>query len=132
MFSKLQSLMNSQAETSEDHSNPLLRTHYFKGSKEAIIAYLAEIVKEDKNYRALGDSAERGEITFDILYPKKAFAVITAVTFQGRHTAVDINVTAESALPFQYAHCERMAVTIYQLLKEKFELIGTGLAENYQ
>jgi hypothetical protein len=124
--------MNSQAETSEDHSNPKLRTHYFKGSKEEIISYLAQIAEEDKNYRALGESVERGEITFDILYPKKAFAAITAVTFQGRHTAVDINITAESALPFQYAYCERAAISIYRMLEDKFELIGTGLAENYQ
>ncbi|MFC7371351.1 hypothetical protein ACFQPF_06665 [Fictibacillus iocasae] len=131
MFRKLQSLMNSQAETDENHANVDLRTHYFKATKEEIIAYMAGVIEEDKNYMALGESAERGEITFDILHPKKAFAVLTAITFQGRHTAVDINITSESGMPFQNAYCERMIMTLYDVLKRKFPLIGTGLAENY-
>jgi hypothetical protein len=129
MFRKLQNLMENHAETSEQHLDERLRTHYFKVNKADVMKVIKQILDEDTNFRELGFSEERGEATFEVRQPKNAFIVITAVTVRPNHTAVDLNVSTESALPFNFGNNQRLISSIYEILKQRLPFIGTSMAE---
>ncbi|MCM3730986.1 cytosolic protein [Fictibacillus nanhaiensis] len=129
MFRKLQNLMENHAETSEQHLDERLRTHYFKVNKAEVMKAIKQILDEDTNFRELGFSEERGEATFEVRQPKNAFIVITAVTVRPNHTAVDLNVSTESALPFNFGNNQRLISSIYEILKQRLPFIGTSMAE---
>jgi hypothetical protein len=129
MFRKLQNLMENHTETSEQHLDERLRTHYFKVNKAEVMKVIKQILDEDTNFRELGFSEERGEATFEVRQPKNAFIVITAVTVRPNHTAVDLNVSTESALPFNFGNNQRLISSIYEILKQRLPFIGTSMAE---
>lgn len=121
--------MENHAETSEQHLDERLRTHYFKVNKAEVMKAIKQILDEDTNFRELGFSEERGEATFEVRQPKNAFIVITAVTVRPNHTAVDLNVSTESALPFNFGNNQRLISSIYEILKQRLPFIGTSMAE---
>lgn len=129
MFRKLQNLMENHAETSEQHLDERLRTHYFKANKAEVMKVIKQILDEDTNFRELGFSEERGEATLEVRQPKTAFIVITAVTVRPNHTAVDLNVSTETALPFNFGNNQRLISSIYETLKQRLPFIGTSMAE---
>jgi acetyl-CoA carboxylase carboxyltransferase component len=129
MFRKLQNLMENHAETSEQHVDERLRTHYFKANKPEVMKVIKQILDEDMNFHELGFSEERGEVTFEVRQPKSAFVVISVVTVKANRTAVDLNVSTESALPFNFGNNQRLIVNIYEILKEKLTFVGTSMAE---
>jgi hypothetical protein len=121
--------MENHAETSEQHLDERLRTHYFKANKAEVMKVIKQILDEDTNFRELGFSEERGEATFEVRQPKTAFIVITAVTVRPNHTAVDLNVSTETALPFNFGNNQRLISSIYETLKQRLPFIGTSMAE---
>ncbi|MBY6035226.1 cytosolic protein [Fictibacillus nanhaiensis] len=129
MFRKLQNLMENHAETSELHVDERLRTHYFKVNKAEVLNVIKNILDEDTNFRELGFSEERGEVTFEVRQPKNAFVVMSVVTVKAYNTAVDINVTTESALPFNFGNNQRLISSLYEDLKQRLPYLGTSLAE---
>jgi hypothetical protein len=129
MFRKLQNLMENHAETSEQHVDERLRTHYFKVNKSEVMNVLKQILDEDTNFTELGLSVERGEVTFEVRQPKNAFVVVSVVTVRPNHTAVDLNVSTESVLPFNFGYNQRLVTSIYENLKQRLPLIGTSMAE---
>lgn len=129
MFRKLQNLMENHAETSEQHVDERLKTHYFKANKNEVLRVLKHILDEDTNFRELGISEERGEVTFEVRQPKNAFVVVTVITVKGNKTAVDMNVSTESALPFNFGNNQRLITSIYEDLKRRLPFIGTSMAE---
>ncbi|MDM5315609.1 cytosolic protein [Fictibacillus sp. b24] len=129
MFRKLQNLMESHAETSEQHVDERLKTHYFKANKHEVMRVIKQILDEDTNFQELGFSEERGEVTFEVRQPKNAFVVVSVVTVKPNRTAVDLNVSTESALPFNFGNNQRLITSIYEMLKQKLTFIGTSMAE---
>jgi hypothetical protein len=132
MFRKIQNLMESHAETSEQHIDDRLKTHYYKANKKVVMNALKEMLDEDTNYRELGFSDERGEVTFEIRQPKYSFVVVSVVSLAGNNTAVDITVSTESVLPFQFGNNQRVIMNIYEDLKQRLPFIGVSMAESLQ
>ncbi|ANX13165.1 hypothetical protein ABE41_014245 [Fictibacillus arsenicus] len=130
MFRKFQNLMENHAETSELHVDERLRTHYFKANKAEVMNVIKQILDEDTNFTELGFSEERGEATFEVRQPKNAFVVVSVVTVRHNHTAVDLNVSTESALPFNFGNNQRLITSIYEILKQRLPFLGTSMAEN--
>jgi acetyl-CoA carboxylase carboxyltransferase component len=129
MFRKLQNLMENHAETSEQHVDERLKTHYFKANKNEVLRVLKHILDEDTNFRELGFSEERGEVTFEVRQPKTAFVVVTVITVKANKTAVDMTVSTESSLPFNFGNNHRLITSIYEDLKRRLPFIGTSMAE---
>lgn len=130
MLKRLQNILKNNSETSENHSDPSLQTPYFKANRTAVMNAIESLVEQKNNYKLLGASKERGELSFEVTSPKKAFVVITATTLRPFKTAVDINVTTESALPVDFGYSRKVIITFNSELKGKLEFIGTSLLEN--
>ncbi|MCM3717901.1 cytosolic protein [Fictibacillus phosphorivorans] len=130
MFRKLQNLLGNHAETSERHVDERLQTHYFKASKTKVMNELKQILEEETNFKELAFSEERGEVTFEVKKPKNAFVVVSIVTVRHNHTAVDLNVSTESALPLNFGYNQRLVTSIYERLKQRLPFLGTAMAEN--
>jgi hypothetical protein len=129
MFKKLQNLMDSHAETSETHVDESLRTHYFKANKKEVLREIKKIIENDSNFRELGFSEDRGEVTFEAQEPKNAFVVMSVITVQPYRTAVDITASTESA--FSFGKNKRLIIKIYNDLKNQLPLSGTSMAEKF-
>ncbi|WNB93180.1 cytosolic protein [Bacillus sp. NEB1478] len=129
MFKKLQNLMDSHAETSETHVDESLRTHYFKTNKTAVLREIKKILENDSNFRELGYSEDRGEVTFEAMEPKNAFVVISVITVRANRTAVDITASTETSFPFNFGKNKRLIIKIYNELKNQLPFAGTSMAE---
>ncbi|WP_062233909.1 hypothetical protein [Fictibacillus sp. FJAT-27399] len=130
MLRQLQNILKNHSETSENHQDPLLQTHYFKANRTKVMDAIEELVRQQSHYKLLESSKERGELSFEVTAPRKAFAVITATSLRPFKTAVDINVTSESPLPIDFGYSRKVILAINEGLKGKLEFIGTSLLEN--
>ncbi|SDM89149.1 hypothetical protein SAMN04488137_2444 [Fictibacillus solisalsi] len=130
MLRRLQNVLKNNSETSENHYDPLLRTPYFKANRTSVMDALEDLVRQKQNYKLLGSSRERGEFSFQVTSPRKAFVVVTATTLRPYRTAIDFNVSTESALPVDFGYSKKVIANVTEELKGKLEYIGTSLMEN--
>lgn len=84
---------SKQRETSDNHSDPTLQTHYYRASKEDALAKVKTYLKQNNNYDVQSISEEYGEI---IVNKKSLFIIISIITVSPFKTAIDFTVTSNS------------------------------------
>ncbi|MGC4376135.1 cytosolic protein [Fictibacillus sp. Mic-4] len=129
MLKKMRTFLTNSAETRENHNDPEFQTHYFKARQADVMKAISGIIQKKPSCRLLGISEERGEIAFEMTKPRKSFVVITVITVKPFRVAVDLNVSTETSLPFDFGNSKKIISNFYRELKEELEFIGTSLAE---
>ena len=127
----IKEFFSNRSETGERHPNDALKTHYFKATKEQAFTEAKAVLQQHYKGEIVTNSPERGEFVFQVKGPKKALIVVTVVTVRAYRTAVDFSVSTETPLPVDFGYSKKMIETIYNDLKKKLTLIGTGISEQF-
>ncbi|WP_404453486.1 cytosolic protein [Virgibacillus necropolis] len=113
---------SNHSETSDNHLDTSLQTHYYKTTKDKALAKLEELYTKSQNYSIHSISKEHGEIS---LYYKKTFIIATIISVRPFNTAIDFSVTTESALPFDFGNSTRVIEQLYKQLNNELPYIET-------
>lgn len=112
--------LGNHAETKDNHEDPSLQTHYYKTTKDKVLAKLEELFSKKQAYSIHSISKEHGEIS---LYYKKTFIIATVISVRPYNTAIDFSVTSESILPFDFGNSTRMIDQLYQQINKELPYI---------
>lgn len=113
----------NHAETRENHSNESHRTHYYKTSKDKAISIIEAFFQHSPKYEINAISKEYGELSVNVKKGKKAFIVIAIIMVRPYQTAIDISVTTEAFLPFDFGYSNKLIVEIYKHFNKELPLI---------
>lgn len=126
----IQKHLTNHAETSEQHWNQALRTHYFKTTKAQAFRVIEELYTNASKYEIISKSEEHGEVSIGVKGGRKAFMVISIIMVKPYRTAIDFSVTSESPLPFDFGYSDKLIDNQYEALKKELPFLDTSLAEN--
>ncbi|MDC3412609.1 cytosolic protein [Aquibacillus sp. 3ASR75-11] len=119
----LSKYFSNHSETSEQHWDPLLQTHYFKTTKDKGLQVVKDYLSRSQSFKIKAESKEHGEISFIYKGSKKAFVVATIVMVKPYRTAIDFSITTESSLPFDFGFSHNLAKKLYTQLKKELQFI---------
>ncbi|MGY0568630.1 cytosolic protein [Bacillus safensis] len=120
---KFQRFMSNHTETSDEHPVSELKSHYYKSTNTQVFQTVETILSRSDSYQVTSVSAERGEISANIRLPKKAFLVATVISIRPFETAVDFNVTTETALPTDFGYSQKTVLSLYDELDKQLPRI---------
>lgn len=115
----LQRLFENHIETKDQHSDPRLRTHYFKATKPKLLEACRQWIEKESFLTLLDQSDERGEIAAQVKGRRKGLLVLTVISTSPFRTAVDVSFTVDRGLNlgFGQALCEKL----YTALRKTYE-----------
>lgn len=114
-----------ECETSDDHFDPDLKSHYYKASFDKVYDAVLEMFEKDENFKVVTASKERGEIAVNMTLRPKPFIVATVVQVRPFETAVDFMVSSEKfSLTGIYPALKRVALQLFRRLDQKLPYIG--------
>ncbi|MBD3860312.1 cytosolic protein [Bacillus sp. 28A-2] len=116
-------LISNHTETSDHHSVSELKSRYYKSTNAQAFQAVEAILSRNDSYQVTSVSAERGEISANIRKPKKAFLVATVISIRPFETAVDFNVTTETALPTDFGYSRKTVLSLYEELDKQLPRI---------
>ncbi|WP_144471340.1 cytosolic protein [Bacillus safensis] len=111
------------SETADEHPVSELRSHYYKSTNAQVFQAVEAMLSRSDSYQVTSVSAERGEISANIRLPKKAFLVATVISIRPFETAVDFNVTTETALPTDFGYSQKTVLSLYDELDKQLPRI---------
>lgn len=120
---KFKRFMSNHTETSDEHPVSELKSHYYKSTNAQVFQAVETILSRSDSYQVTSVSAERGEISANIRLPKKAFRVATVISIRPFETAVDFNVTTETALPTDFGYSQKTVLSLYDELDKQLPRI---------
>ncbi|AYJ90670.1 cytosolic protein [Bacillus safensis] len=120
---KFKRFMSNHTETSDEHPVSELKSHYYKSTNAQVFQAVETILSRSDSYQVTSVSAERGEISANIRLPKKAFLVATVISIRPFETAVDFNVTTETALPTDFGYSQKTVRSLYDELDKQLPRI---------
>lgn len=97
-MSKKQSIFlrfQKNCETSDDHFDKQLKSHYYKSSFDKVFTAVQELFEKNPNMKVNSTSKERGEIAVSMKNSPHAFIVATVIQVRPFQTAVDFMVSSE-------------------------------------
>lgn len=106
---------SKQTETSDNHSDTSLQTHYYRITKEDGLEKVNTYLKQNSNYQVKSISKEYGEI---MVNKSSLFIVISIVTVSSFKTAIDLTVTSNSVLPIGLGASTRCIQHLYKIFDE--------------
>ncbi|WP_077621283.1 cytosolic protein [Sediminibacillus massiliensis] len=128
-FSKF---FNNHSETSENHWDQNLQTHYFKTTKDKGFQVIEDYFNKSSNCEIVALSKEHGEISVNFSKGRKAFVVATVIMVRPYRTAVDFSVTTESVIPFDLGYSHNLIPKLYDELKKELTYIEDPKRNNAQ
>lgn len=120
---------NNHAETSENHWDSALQTHYFKTTKDKGMQAVEDYFNRSDKFEVSSISREHGEISVNYKGGRKAFIIATIIMVRPFRTAVDFSVTTESAIPFDFGYSHKLIPDLYNQLKKELPYIENSMAE---
>ncbi|MCM2991182.1 cytosolic protein [Bacillus safensis] len=120
---KFKRFMSNHTGTSDEHPVSELKSHYYKSTNAQVFQAVEVILARNDSYQVTSVSAERGEISANIRLPKKAFLVATVISIRPFETAVDFNVTTETALPTDFGNSQKTVLSLYDELDKQLPRI---------
>ncbi|KGX93396.1 hypothetical protein N781_10090 [Pontibacillus halophilus JSM 076056 = DSM 19796] len=121
--------LTNHAETSEQHWDSRLQTHYFKAMQAQAFNKVDELLSKHSSYTIVAKSEEHGEISVSVKGKRKAFVVVSVIMVQPLRSAVDFSVTTEGAMPFDFGYSTKLIETLYEQLKRELPFIETSLGK---
>ncbi|UJL45032.1 cytosolic protein [Virgibacillus sp. NKC19-16] len=123
--STINKYFNNHAESSENHEDTSLQTHYYKTTKDKGLSMLENFFTNSEVYEVNSISKEHGEISVLIKKGRKAFIVATVIMVRPYQTAIDFSVTTESVLPFDFGYSTKVIQHLYKAINKDLPLITT-------
>ncbi|MEH7651941.1 cytosolic protein [Bacillus safensis] len=120
---KFKRFMSNHTETSDEHPVSELKSHYYKSTNAQVFQAVEAMLSRNDSYQVTSVLAERGEISANIRLPKKAFLVATIISIRPFETAVDFNVTTETALPTDFGNSQKTVLSLYDELDKQLPRI---------
>lgn len=127
MIRKVQDFFSTHQETSENHRDTQLRSHYYKTTTKKALAAVQDMINQIPGYTITSVSEERGEVSVNISKPQKAFMVITVISVRPFETAIDFSVTSDRLLPTSFGFSKKVIIHLYEKLDSTTQPIGTGI-----
>ncbi|NRD76076.1 hypothetical protein HPT25_00955 [Bacillus sp. BRMEA1] len=84
-----------EIETSDQNSDNVLKTHYYKASFNQLFDTVEKMFREDADCRITTVSKEHGEIAVEISKPFHCFLIATVVNVKPLESAVDFTISSE-------------------------------------
>lgn len=105
---------HNHAETSENHWDPALQTHYYKTTKEKGLQEIEAFFHRSDAYEVHSISKEHGEVSVNIVKGRKAFIIVTIIMVRPYQTAIDVVVSSESFFPFDFGYSSTCIKRLYE------------------
>jgi len=109
---------SNHSETSEQHKDEKLVTHYYNAKHEELIRAVESLFPSPSEIVAV--SKERGEITVKYKGKRRAFVVATIIMVRPFRIAVDFSVTTDSGGPVDLGFSRNLIVKLYEQLDGQF------------
>lgn len=122
MLKQLKNALGTHFETKDHHEQSMLKTQYFKSTKDRLIKGCKEVIQADPELKIIAESAERGEISVQLLGKKKGLLVISIISVSPLKTAVDFSLTIDNGLNFGFA--EARIQKFYKKLSDTFPVVS--------
>lgn len=127
----LQLIFTNHSETSDNHVQEQLRSHYYKTNVKKAMQAVKEIVDKMAGFEISSFSEERGEISINVKKGRKAFIVVTVIPVRPFETAIDFSATTETLfIPVDFGYSRKMIIQLYSQLDKKLTFIGAGSGKN--
>ncbi|WP_407269075.1 cytosolic protein [Radiobacillus sp. PE A8.2] len=114
---------NSHSETSDNHWDPNLKTHYFKTTQEKGMQAVEALFTNAKEFEIVASSKDHGEISVIYKGGRKAFVTATIIMVRPYRTAIDLSVTLESAFPPDFGYSHKLIPKLYKILQKELTLL---------
>lgn len=125
----IKDFFSNRTETGEKHRTETLRTRYYKANKSKAMKNVKDIIEADPRIRLLDYLEDHGEITAEIIKPKKAFMVVSVITVFPFRTAIDFTITTNTMLlPMDWGFSKKEVFALYKKLDQRLEFAGVGLS----
>lgn len=109
-----------ECETSDDHFDVDLRSHYYKASFEKVYQAVVDFFKQNPDMEIVSESKERGEIGIHMKTSLNAFIVATVIQVRPFETAVDFKVSTEKiAITGMYPKLKKLILNFYRVLDQE-------------
>ncbi|MFA1821263.1 cytosolic protein [Virgibacillus oceani] len=115
----LHKYFSNHQETMDKHWDPVLKTRYFKITKEEGFDLLKKMVENEPEFEMNAISIEHGEMSFYLIKGKSIFIVATVIMIRPYHTAIDFAATSESVFPFDFGYSRRLISQLYDRLNKE-------------
>ncbi|MBN9655329.1 cytosolic protein [Halobacillus sp. GSS1] len=112
---------SNHSETSEEHKDSALVTHYYKAKHDDLFRAVEGLFSSPSEIVA--SSKERGELTVKYKGNRRAFIVATVIMVRPFRTAVDFSVTTDSGGPVDFGHSRNLIVQLYKKLDSQFTTV---------
>lgn len=116
--------LSTHSETSEQHKDTALITHYYKAKHDEVFRAVEEMFPSPSEIKAV--SRERGELTITYRGKRRAFVVATIIMVRPFRTAVDFSVTTDSGGPVDFGYSRNLIVQFYEQLDRQFTAVDPG------
>lgn len=127
----LKDFFSNRTETQDHHRISELQTRYYKATRSKVMETVKGILDRQPNVKVLDFLEEHGEITAELIKPRKAFLVVSVVTVFPYRTAIDLTITTNTLLlPIDWGYSRRTAIQLYEKFDKELEFVGVGLSEN--
>lgn len=124
----IKEFFTNRAETTDNHKIPELRTRYYKVNKQKAMEAVRFIVNQEERFKLLDYAEDLGEITVEILSPRKAFMVMSIITVFPFRTAIDFTITTSTLfLPIDLGYSKKQVISFYKKLDKQLEFAGVSL-----
>lgn len=124
---KMKTFLSKDQETSENHYDEALKSHYYKTTSKKAIEAVENAFARQSGVSVTSVSEERGEITVVFEKPKKALMTVTIVSVRPYETAIDFNVSTDTKLASDFGFSRKLIIESYEKLNKALPFIGTGL-----
>lgn len=109
-----------KCETSDDHFDKDLKSHYYKSSFDKVLTTVEDMFKKDPAMKITAVSKDRGEISVSMTSGPKAFIIVTVIQVRPFQTAVDFMVSSEKFSIFGlYPTLKKLVLSFYQELDKQ-------------
>lgn len=124
----IKEFFSNRAETTDKHTIPELRTRYYKVNKQKAMEAVRYMINQEERFKLLDYSESLGEVTVEILSPRRAFMVLSVITVFPFRTAIDFTITTSTLLlPIDLGYSKKQVISFYKKLDKQLEFAGVSL-----
>jgi hypothetical protein len=122
VFSSIMAIFKSDIETSDSNTDKELQTRYYKSAHDKVFKAVLDLFSSS-DYKVIGESKERGEITVEKSGFPGYFIVVTAINVGPFESAVDFKISAEKKVPGSYPKMKQEINSFYKVLDSQLKRI---------
>jgi hypothetical protein len=117
MIKKSIQRFQKQCETSDNHKDYQLQTHYYKTSEQQVFSEIQRLLRNQQDTTIISASEDRGEISALVNTSKQILLIISIIPVHPFNIAVDFTISTEkTSITGMYPALKAVAVDLYKEL----------------